>query len=159
MPKVPGSRVPGRSDLIARLAKVRELSQSGSNAEALVLAKSIASEAATRGLAPSVHLEWVLAVVSDREGILEEAVRHCVNAVEMDPLDPAADNSMDIIAHHANDVLVYSAPWGARGWALFNLMAENGLASEAVQGLADEASSGGAPTSTAIFGMATRGVA
>jgi len=135
MPKVPGSRVSGRPALIARLAKVRDLSQGGSNTEALALAVVVAADAAALGI-ESAFLSWVLAVVNDNEGELEEALRNCLRSMELDPLDPGTDKSLNIIVERACATLLACRPWNPRGWVLFNLLVEHGLASNPVQAVA-----------------------
>jgi hypothetical protein len=158
MAKVPGSRVPGRPALIARLAKVRDLSEGGSNIDALALAQSVAADAAAMGI-DSAYLSWVLGVVNDREGELEEALRNCLKSMELDPLDPGTDRSLKIIEDRACATLLRSTPWNPRGWVLYNLLVEHGLASDAVQALAKRVSFQGDTVETTQFASVITGEA
>lgn len=54
----------------------------------------------------SAHVEWLLAVFSDYLGEIEQAFRHIMEAMRVDPLEPSIEKSFGIITDKLRDMLI-----------------------------------------------------
>lgn len=89
---------------VADSNRVSELLDGGQHADAKALALDLRERARKIGL-ESGYVSWALAVACDYLGELEMAFTTIVEAVRLDPLNPACQRSFELIAHHLRTAL------------------------------------------------------
>jgi tetratricopeptide (TPR) repeat protein len=117
-------------DLRDQLRRTSELSQAGKYDEALELARGVEAACVTAKV-ESAHLYWAMAVMSDYAGKLPDALTYVLKALRADPLMLPAEQSLGIIVGRCRKKLVEAALDADEGVALYNALAENGLADDA----------------------------
>ena len=121
--------LPSRANLLADVRRMHEHATENRWADALAIAQRLEAACAPLDV-KSGHLAWALAVLHDNLGDLERALTYIVKAVDLDPLGPATDDSLRIIADRVRKALA-TEPWNDTSPRLYSMLAENGLADAA----------------------------
>lgn len=122
--------LPRRDDLLDQLRRTSELSQAGKCDEALQLARGVEAACAAAKI-ESAHVSWAIAVMSDYAGKLLDALKYILRALRADPLMVPAEQSLNIIVGRCRKKLVEGSVDADEGMALYQALAENGLADDA----------------------------
>lgn len=106
MPKLKGKLTSEvRRMMLADMRRAHELVNERDYSEAKKVVEKVAAGLAWAN-ARSAHVIWALAVVNDYLGDLGEALKHIMEAIRMDPLEPAITRSFDIITDKLRHALI-----------------------------------------------------